>query len=71
MSDETTKEGTEDPEETKSAELSNEDLERASGGALNDSFLNLGGIKGESTDKDHKDWVTFRPLNPNTFRPRK
>ncbi len=27
------------------------------GGAFN-AFANFGDIKGESTDKDHKDWVT-------------
>jgi len=63
MSDETAKEGTKSPEKTKSAELSNEDLERASGGAFN-AFVNFGDIKGESTDKDHKDWISFRPLGP-------
>jgi hypothetical protein len=34
-------------------ELSEEELKRVSGGA----FANFGDIKGESTDKDHKDWV--------------
>ena len=28
------------------------------GGSFN-SFANFGDIKGESTDKDHKDWVTI------------
>jgi hypothetical protein len=28
------------------------------GGAFN-AFANFGDIKGESTDKDHKDWVTI------------
>ena len=28
------------------------------GGKLS-SFANLGDIKGESTDKDHKDWITI------------
>jgi bacteriocin-like protein len=33
-------------------ELSKEDLEKIQGGTLN-----FGDIKGESTDKDHKDWI--------------
>jgi hypothetical protein len=37
-------------------ELSNEDLKKVQGGAFN-RFANFGDIKGESTDKDHKDWV--------------
>lgn len=37
-------------------ELSDEDLSEVSAGKF-DSFLQLGDIKGESTDKDHKDWV--------------
>ena len=32
-------------------ELNDEELSKVSGGA------NFGDIKGESTDKDHKDWV--------------
>lgn len=37
-------------------ELTQEELDKVSAG---DSFLNFGDIKGESTDKDHKDWVTI------------
>jgi hypothetical protein len=39
-------------------ELSKEDLEKVQGGAFN-AFATFGDIKGESTDKDHKDWVTI------------
>jgi len=56
MSDETEKESTQKPEETKLTELPDGDLEKASGGAFN-AFVNFGDIKGESTDKDHKDWI--------------
>ena len=37
-------------------ELTQEELDKVSAGAFN-TFLNFGDIKGESTDKDHKDWV--------------
>ena len=37
-------------------ELTQEELDKVSAGAV-DTFLNFGDIKGESTDKDHKDWV--------------
>jgi hypothetical protein len=33
-----------------------EEAEGVKGGAFN-GFVNFGDIKGESTDKDHKDWV--------------
>jgi hypothetical protein len=35
-------------------DLTQEELGKVSAGA---TFLNFGDIKGESTDKDHKDWV--------------
>jgi len=41
-----------------SEELSAEELQKVTGGAFN-GFVNFGDIKGESTDKDHKDWVTI------------
>jgi len=41
-----------------SKELSREELEKVAGGAF-EGFANFGDIKGESTDKDHKDWVTI------------
>jgi hypothetical protein len=37
-------------------ELTPEELGKVSAGAYN-GFLKFGDIKGESTDKDHKDWV--------------
>jgi Type VI secretion system effector, Hcp len=37
-------------------ELTNEDLEQTVGGAY-DAFLKIDGIKGESTDSNHKDWI--------------
>jgi hypothetical protein len=37
-------------------ELTQEELGKVSAGAL---FLKFGDIKGECTDKDHKDWVTI------------
>jgi hypothetical protein len=37
-------------------ELTQEELDKVSAGSF-DTFLNFGDIKGESTDKDHKDWV--------------
>jgi hypothetical protein len=39
-------------------ELTQEELSQGSAGAFN-GFVNFGDIKGESTDKDHKDWVTI------------
>ena len=39
-------------------ELTQEELDKVSAGAV-DRFLKFGDIKGESTDKDHKDWVTI------------
>jgi hypothetical protein len=39
-------------------ELTQEELDKVSAGA-SDRFLKFGDIKGESTDKDHKDWVTI------------
>jgi hypothetical protein len=39
-------------------ELTQEELGKVSAGAFN-GFLKFGDIKGESTDKDHKDWVTI------------
>ena len=39
-------------------ELTSEELAKVSAGAFN-AFANFGDIKGESTDKDHKDWVTI------------
>jgi hypothetical protein len=48
--------------EAKTAEVANEltqeELGKVSAGAFT-GFLNFGDIKGESTDKDHKDWVTI------------
>jgi Type VI secretion system effector, Hcp len=38
------------------SELTPEELGKVSAGAYN-GFLKFGDIKGESTDKDHKDWV--------------
>ena len=37
-------------------ELSDAELSEVSAGKFN-GFANFGDIKGESTDKDHKDWV--------------
>ena len=34
-----------------------------------DSFVNFGDIKGESTDKDHKDWVEMLGYNQSVERP--
>ena len=46
--------------EAKAAEVANEltqeELGQVSAGAFN-GFVNFGDIKGESTDKDHKNWV--------------
>ena len=46
--------------ETRTTELANEltheELDKVSAGAFN-GFANFGDIKGESTDKDHKDWI--------------
>jgi bacteriocin-like protein len=38
-----------------SVELSEKDLEQVTGGAS--ALLQLDGIKGESTDDKHKDWI--------------
>jgi predicted ribosomally synthesized peptide with nif11-like leader len=43
-------------------ELSDEQLAGVTGGAFN-GFANFGDIKGESTDKDHKDWITILSYN--------
>jgi Type VI secretion system effector, Hcp len=37
-------------------ELTPEELGKVSAGTFN-GFLSFGDIKGESTDKDHKDWI--------------
>jgi hypothetical protein len=37
-------------------ELSNEELDKTVGGAI-DSYLQIDGIKGESQDDKHKDWI--------------
>jgi hypothetical protein len=37
-------------------ELSKDDLSKVTGGAT-DVYLNIDGIKGESTDDKHKDWI--------------
>ncbi len=36
--------------------LTEAELASATGGAF-DAFVNFGDIKGECTDKDHKDWI--------------
>jgi bacteriocin-like protein len=54
MSEET-KKPSEEQKKT-SGELSEQDLKQVTGGAI-DSFLNIDGIKGESTDDKHKDWI--------------
>ena len=47
-------------EEAKTTEVANEltqeELDNVSAGKPN-AFVNFGDIKGESTEKDHKDWV--------------
>jgi bacteriocin-like protein len=48
---------TKEPKTTEVAtELTDEELSKVSGGTFK-AFANFGDIKGESTDKDHKDWV--------------
>ena len=37
-------------------DLTQEELDKLAGGAIGNFHLRLDGIKGESTDKDHKDW---------------
>jgi type VI protein secretion system component Hcp len=49
-------------------ELSNKTLDKVQGGAFN-GFANFGDIKGESTDKDHKDWVTILQFNHSITQP--
>lgn len=39
-------------------ELGETELSQVSAGEFN-RFVNFGDIKGESTEKDHKDWVTI------------
>jgi hypothetical protein len=58
MSDETKKENPNPAEDSQKqvSELTNDDLKQAVGGAVN-SFLTIDGIKGESTDDKHKDWI--------------
>jgi hypothetical protein len=43
-------------------ELTPEELGKVSAGAFN-AFVNFGDIKGESTDKDHKDWIEVLSYN--------
>jgi len=42
--------------------LSDSELDAVTGGAFR-AFANFGDIKGESTDKDHKDWITVLSYN--------
>jgi hypothetical protein len=48
--------------------LTDNKLGAASGGAFN-GFVNFGDIKGESTDKDHKDWVTILAFDHSVTAP--
>ncbi len=54
------------PGEQKSSahEVSDKELSDVAGGAFN-AFINFGDIKGESTDKDHKDWVQLLSFGHN------
>jgi hypothetical protein len=46
-----------EPTTTEAAnELTPEELGKVTAGTF-DGFLSFGDIKGESTDKDHKDWI--------------
>jgi hypothetical protein len=58
MSDEIKKENANPAEapNKQASELTNDDLKQAVGGAV-DRFLQLDGIKGESSDDKHKDWI--------------
>jgi hypothetical protein len=40
------------------AELSEAELSEVAAGQFN-GFVNFGDIKGESTEKDHKDWISI------------
>ena len=40
-----------------SQELRDEELENVHGGAADDYFLKIGGIKGESIDERHDRWI--------------
>ena len=41
--------------------LEDAELDAVTGGAFN-AFANFGDIKGELTDKDHKDWIAIGSL---------
>ena len=53
MSDDSKTNPTEMPPKDAKPELTEEELKKVSGG----TFTTFGNIKGESTDKDHKDWI--------------
>ena len=54
MSKQKQRKPTKEPKTTEVAtELTDEELSKVSGG----TFKSFGDIKGETTDKDHKDWV--------------
>ena len=64
MSDETRKENTVPAEDAQAQELSNDEMNKAVGGAAKPSFK-LGDIDGESTSSSQNDWIeilSFKPL---------
>jgi len=55
-------------EKSSGSELQESEIGQIVGGAFN-AFLNFGDVKGESTDKDHKDWVSVLSYNHTVTAP--
>jgi hypothetical protein len=45
--------------ELSDVELDETELSKVSAGKTNKPFANFGDIKGESTEKSHKDWISI------------
>ena len=65
MSDETRKENTVPAEDAQAQELSNDEMNKAVGGATN-PILKYGDIDGESTSSSHNDWIEILSFTPVT-----
>lgn len=70
MSDEITKQNAIPAEEAQKQvpQLSKDEMGKVVGGAGN-AFVKFGDIDGESTSKDHKDWVTILKYDHATTSP--
>jgi len=52
----------------KSAELSDEELDRVAGGASSDYYLKLGSVSGETSTLEHKDEIELLSWSWSAFR---